>query len=187
MTTRAADSVTALRHLPRLDRAYYQGLAIVDWHMSMVDRATGWLTSGFHTRFREILLHSVCRYLVICPVYCLMPDHMHFLWFGVSSKSDQRLAMSFLRKHLRPLLSPAQLQKQPYDHVLQETELEQGALEAKANYILQNPVRAGLALDASGYEFRDCMIPGYPEMTVTMPDFWERFWRIHTFLSERKK
>jgi REP element-mobilizing transposase RayT len=187
MTLGTAEPTTTHRHLARLDRAYYQGLAFVDWHMSMVDRASGWLTPSFHVQFREILLHSLCRYLLICPVYCLMPDHMHFLWFGVSSESDQRLAMAFLRKHMLPLLLPAQLQKQPYDHVLQEAELERGALEAKAHYILGNPVRARLAPSFSRYEFLGCMIPGYPEMRVTMPDFWERFWRIHTYLCEGTK
>lgn len=61
-------------HLPRLDRAYYQGCAMIFWTNTLEKRARGWLTSSFHEAFRQIMLHAAARYSVWCPAYCLMPD-----------------------------------------------------------------------------------------------------------------
>jgi REP element-mobilizing transposase RayT len=87
-------------HLPRLDEAAYAGTAMVHWTLTLEDRATGWLDAAFHRRFRELTLHASARQPFVCPVYCLMPDHMHVVWCGTSSHSQQLLAMRFLRRSL---------------------------------------------------------------------------------------
>ena len=62
------------------------------------------------------------RYQLACPIYCLMPDHLHLLWTGVAETSDQLLAMKSFRKDMNGSLGRIgfQLQLQAYDHVLNE-------------------------------------------------------------------
>ena len=52
-----------------------------------------------------------------------MPDHLHLIWMGLRSASDQLNAMKFLRTHLEPALGQGrEWQHQPHDHVLREEE-----------------------------------------------------------------
>ena len=94
-------------NLPRLAPECYRGTAVVHWTFTVHQRAAGWLTSAFHAKWREILLHTCARYELLCPTYVLMPDHVHLLLMGIDEQgSDQRTAIAFLRKHTRPALHP---------------------------------------------------------------------------------
>jgi REP element-mobilizing transposase RayT len=152
--------------------------------MCIEGRKTGWLVESLHVRFREVLLHAEARYQFLCPVYCLMPDHLHLLWLGWSSSCDQALGSRFFRKHFESALSPFRLQKQPHDHVLRESERARGAFEKTAHYILENPVRKNLAAPWHEYRFSGCMVQGYPELDIRAPDYWTRFWRVYAYLRE---
>src|ERR1022692_2128410 len=99
--------------LPRLPREHYQADAVVFWTLTMFDKAKGWLTPAFHQRFRELMFHVAARGGLICPIYCLMPDHIHLIWMGLRLDSDQVNGMPFLRIYLEPELSPAKFQPQP--------------------------------------------------------------------------
>ena len=57
--------------------------------------------------FRELMLHAAAREGLACPVYCLMPDHIHLVWMGLRRNSDQINGMAFLRTYLEPALHPA--------------------------------------------------------------------------------
>ena len=111
-----------------------------------------------------------------------MPDHAHLLLLGLHSGSDQRTAIEFLRKHLRPALAPHDWQKQAHDHVLRDTEREHGAFQTIAHDILENPVRAGLCATPPDYAYASCCVPGYPELNVHATDYWLRFWRLDNYL-----
>ena len=120
-------------------------LALSTGSSALEDRATGWLDEKFHRHFREILTHTAARYALVAPVYCLMPDHIHVLFWGRCDDSDAYLAARFLRKHTARELAPAHYQKQAYDHVLSENQLNRDAFEAICFYILENPVRPSCA------------------------------------------
>jgi REP element-mobilizing transposase RayT len=173
--------------LPRLPAEYYRGLAMVLWTLTIENRATGWLTPAFHHAWQLRLLHACARYDLVCPAYVLMPDHAHLIWLGVNEcDSDQRLAVEFLRKSLRGYLTPANWQRQAHDHLLREQEREREAFFATATYILENPVRAGLVSRSEKWPYRGCCLPGYPELELEMPDYWERFWRCYNYLLEKR-
>ncbi|MEM9659162.1 MAG: hypothetical protein AAF961_12445, partial [Planctomycetota bacterium] len=70
-------------HLRRLEEVEYQGYAVVHWTMTMRDRRTGWLDARMYYHFRELLTHSQFRYAIACPIFCLMPDHIHLMWMGI--------------------------------------------------------------------------------------------------------
>ncbi|MCU0784793.1 MAG: hypothetical protein MUF81_12280 [Verrucomicrobia bacterium] len=91
-------------NLPRLLAHHYQGHAVVFWTFTLEARARGWLTPAFHAAFRETLLHAAARQSLMCPAYCLMPDHLHFVWMGLRRGSDQLKGVRFLRRHLAPVL-----------------------------------------------------------------------------------
>ncbi|MEZ6052537.1 MAG: hypothetical protein R3C02_14305 [Planctomycetaceae bacterium] len=173
-------------YLKRLPAEYYKGQAYVHWSLTMEDRQTGWLIPTFLYKFREILTHTAFRYGLCCPIYCLMPDHMHLLWVGIDEECDQRVAMRFFRKQINPVLAKlgAQLQLQPYDHVLRDDERDRSAFEEVAEYIARNPERAGLVpVDGfAEYAFSGCLLPGYPELRPFESDYWDRFWRTFSYL-----
>jgi putative transposase len=165
-------------YLPRLAREFYQGDAVVHWTMPMASRATGWLDETFHARFREIMLHAMAREGLICPVYCLMPDHIHLVWMGLKRDSDQLIGMKFLREHLGPALKPCRFQHQAHDHVLRGEDRKRGAFARICFYILANPIRAGLAKEGEAWPFGGTLMPGYPKFHPREPNFWPRFWKI---------
>jgi putative transposase len=166
--------------LQRLDDNYYRGQAFVHWTMTIEVRAKRWLNREHHARLRELLCHALCRFRLLCPAYCLMPDHGHFLWVGSSATSHQKRAATLFRTGWNEELglSGRKLQRQSFDHVLREKEREHFAFSAVSHYILENPVRAGMAANWKTYPFSGALVPGYPGLDPRMPDFWERFWKI---------
>ena len=116
------------RKLPRLERHRYTGHAVIFWTLTLEGRPKGWLNERFHFKFREYMLHAAAREWLLCPVYCLMPDHLHFMWIGLHCAADQLDAMKFLRVRLEPSLGDRrEWQHQPHDHVLREQERQRGA------------------------------------------------------------
>ena len=166
-------------YLPRLNREFYQGDAVVHWTLTVFDRKTGWLNDSFYLRFRELMLHAAAREGLFCPAYCLMPDHIHLMWMGLRRDSDQKNGMSFLRTHLEPLLSPHQFQPQPHDSVLREEERKRNAFAKICFYILANPVRAGLIKESEIWPFCGAIVPGYPDLHPLDEDFWPQFWKLY--------
>ena len=166
-------------NLPRLPREHYQGDAVVHWTMPIADRGTGWLDATFHARFREVMLHAAAREGLLCPTYCLMPDHMHLIWMGLRLDTDQRNGMKFLREHLAPVLRPFRFQHQAHDHVLREHERRRNAFSAVCHYVLANPVRAELISHDESWPFSGAVVPGYPSLHPTQSGFWPKFWKLH--------
>jgi putative transposase len=164
--------------LPRLEREFYQGDAVVHWTLTVFNHGSGWLNESLHLKFRELLLHTASREGFLCPVYCLMPDHIHLIWLGLRADSDQKNGMAFLRTYLEPLLSPHGFQPQAYDRVLREEDRKRGAFAKICFYILDNPVRARLATEPAAWPFSGAVIPGYPKLHPLEEDFWKKFWKI---------
>ncbi len=169
-------------YLKRLPRAYYQGLAYVHWTISIRYRRIGWLTEMFHLKYRELLTHTMFRYGVTCPIYCVMPDHIHLLWIGLFAGSDQLNAMKYFRRHLNGQLREIgyAVQSQSYDNVLREEEIQRDAFEEICDYIARNPERKKLVTQEAfrSYPFTGCLVPGAPELHFGDDGYWDSFWRI---------
>jgi REP element-mobilizing transposase RayT len=165
--------------LPRLPPEWYRGDAVVFWTHTIAHRRTGWLDASLHAAFREVMLHAAAREKLLCPMYTLMPDHVHLIWMGVNTESNQRAATSFLREQIEPHLVPVRWQHQPHDRVLRDEERKHGAFASTCHYIADNPVRAGLVATASAWSFTGCIVPGHPKRHPLADDFWDKFWRIY--------
>jgi len=166
--------------LPRLRREFYRGYAVVFWTLTLEHRAQGWLNVSFHARFRELMLHAAARSHLLCPAYCLMPDHLHLVWMGLRQQSDQLNATKFLRTQLEPDLGDQrQWQHQPHDHVLRPEERQRNAFGQTCAYILANPVRAQLVKNETDWSYSGAIVPGYPELNPLDRKFWPIFWKIY--------
>jgi hypothetical protein len=173
------DPLNRAFNLPRLAREHYQGDAVVHWTLTIFDREAGWLTPGFHTCFRELMFHAAAREGLVSPTYCLMPDHLHLVWMGLRSDTDQLNAMTFLRTHLEPALSPARFQPQAHDHLLREQERKRNAFARVCSYIIANPARAGLVMEGEAWPFAGCVVPGYPNLDISEERYWPKFWKLY--------
>jgi putative transposase len=173
-------------HLRRLEPGHYRGNAIIHWSLTVRDRKKGWLDGLFYYRFRELLTHACFRYGLACPIFCLMPDHLHFVWLGLFETSDQLLAMQHFRKSLNESLSRIhfELQDQAYDHVFRDDEKQDQAFVSVCEYIARNPERAGLVeIDCyRNYSFTGCLIPGYPQLRPFEDCYWNEFDRVISFI-----
>jgi putative transposase len=165
--------------LKRLDDSFYEGVSYVHWTMSLKEQSTGWLDAAHHLQLREICNHALAREFVCCPAYCLMPDHGHFLLVGYDHRAKQRLAVRWLRREWNELLSPSELQHQPYDNVLREADRARDAFADAAIYILRNPERAGLVEDWRNWAFSGAVFPGYPRLDPRKEFFWDDFWKVY--------
>ena len=179
------------KHLSRLELPHYCGQAYVHWTYTIQDRRTGWLKPIFYYKFRELLTHALFRYSLVCPIYCLMPDHIHMVWIGFSDQSNQVNATRFLRKQVGIVLGKLghKFQHQAYDRVLKEDQRQESNFNDLVEYIARNPERAKLipADQFRSYPYSDCLLPGYPELKLWQNDFWPRFWRIYSFLRQQEK
>jgi REP element-mobilizing transposase RayT len=178
------DPLNRAFYLPRLPREYYQGDAVVFWTLTVFDRAKGWLSPAFHSRFRELMLHAAAREGLICPIYCLMPDHLHLVWMGLRLDTDQLNGMAFLRTYLEPELSPWKFQPQPQDEVLREEQRKRNAFAKVCFYIAANPVRAELLAKSGDWPFIGSVIPGYPRLNPLAGEDWPKFWKIYSKLRQ---
>jgi len=173
-------------HLRRLPREYYLGEALVHWTLTIRERKRGWLIPVFFYRFRELLTHTLFRYGLVCPIFCLMPDHMHMIWMGMLAKSDQLNAMKHFRTRCDDSLKRIgfELQDQAYDHVLKDEERREDEFWKLCEYIARNPERAGIVNqdEFAEYGFTGCLVPGYPELRPFESDFRSRFNRIVSHL-----
>ena len=178
------------KRLKRLPREYYRGEVWVHWVLAIEDRKTGWLDAKLLFRFREILAHTTFRYQVCCLIYCLMPDHIHMLWGGLAPSSDQCSAMQRFRLDMNDSLRRIgfEFQKQPYDHVLHEAELQYDALESTAEYIARNPERRGLVPhdQFAKYPYTGCVLPGASRLRLYRGTKWEEIWRTVSFLKKNE-
>jgi REP element-mobilizing transposase RayT len=92
--------------------------------------------------------------------YCLMPDHLHILAQAREQPKDLRLFVRGLKSYCTtaarsvatPVATNSRLwQRGFHEHILRKEE----NINDVAAYILDNPVRAGLASDCRQYEWAD--------------------------------
>jgi hypothetical protein len=175
----AGQGINRSFYLPRLAKEHYQGNAVVHWTLPVASRGTGWLNATFHSYFRETMLHAAAREGLCCPVYCLMPDHLHLVWMGLRQESDQRKGMKFLREYLGPSLRPHRFQHQAHDHVLREDERKRRVFSKVCFYILDNSRVAQLVQQPRAWPYLGAVIPGYPALHPLAENFWPLFWKLY--------
>ncbi len=172
--------------LKRLPRPNYCGTAWVHWILAIDERRVGWLDAKLLYRFREVLTHTAFRYQLACPIFCLMPDHMHLLWVGLAETSNQLTAMQRFRLDMNDSLQRIgySFQRQSYDHVFKGNELEQNAIEDVVDYIARNPERKQLVPlgGFATYPYTGCLLPGACRLRLFEEGSWREILRTLAFL-----
>ena len=163
--------------LKRLNPLFYQNKCYGHWTFTIQNRKTGWLTEQHHQAVRNGLLHWLVRYHQCCPVYCLMPDHAHFVFIGLNQHADQRPLIREFSREWNQLLQPVQLAKQAYDHVIREQDRAKDGFPDLIHYVLHNPVHKNLVTDWKKWPYSGTLLPGYPRLHLTDEYFWENFWK----------
>lgn len=104
--------------------------------------------------FTDILNSVITKTGCIVPVYCFMPDHQHLIITGTQNDSDiWKTIVSYKQKTgfwmsvNRPVIK---WQKDFYDRVIRTHE----DTAVQVRYILDNPVRKGLASSWQEYPFK---------------------------------
>jgi REP element-mobilizing transposase RayT len=104
--------------------------------------------------FIDILSSVVAKMDCIVPVYCFMPDHQHLIITGTHSDSDIWKAIVSYKQKTGSWMSAnkpnMKWQKDFYDHILRRHE----DIAVHVKYILDNPVRKGLARSWQEYPFK---------------------------------
>jgi REP element-mobilizing transposase RayT len=100
-----------------------------------------------HKRLRDFLHATLAHHDWWAGRYVIMPDHLHLL----ATPGLNAVTLGQWIKALKAVVGDRQIKWQPgcFDHVLRSDESE----SEKWEYILQNPVRAGLVTDAKAWPY----------------------------------
>ena len=86
--------------------------------------------------------------------YCLMPDHLHILIQARAECKDLKECVGGFKSYTNRIAGRKLWQRGFYEHVLRKDEV----VIKVAEYILDNPVRAGLAKRREEYEWAAVLI-----------------------------
>jgi len=147
----------------RLPKEFYRGeisvaftLCIKNDVASDIDVASGFSLSEIEivNTFTEILASIIEKAGCIVPVYCFMPDHQHLMVTGTRGDSDiWKVIVSYKQRTgfwMSKNKPEIRWQKDFYDHIIRIN----SDVGAQVRYILDNPVRKGLASSWEDYPFK---------------------------------
>jgi putative transposase len=138
----------------RLPSEYYRGETTVAFTLCIKDRKEAFTHSEiiaiFTDHLREIIGNSGC----IIPAYCFMPDHQHIIIAGMNANADTWKTLVRYKQKTGYWMSRhtphTEWQKDFYDHVIKEKD----DVARQVRYVLDNPVRKGLAASWRDYPFK---------------------------------
>jgi putative transposase len=137
----------------RLDAVSYGGFERYFLTTCTAFRRPFFSTSSVATDVATQLLHNAEHFEFAVLAYCLMPDHLHAL---VEARSEQSDFQAFVKRFKqttgfrhRQLTTHALWQPGFHERVLRNDE----ASPSVVRYILENPIRAGLAKEIGEYPF----------------------------------
>ena len=101
--------------------------------------------------------------------YCYMPDHLHLLVSGEQENSDCRAFIKRSKQcsgfYYQKAFGRRLWQRYGYEHVVRGDE----AVLSVARYILENPVRAGIAKSVGDYPFAGSPLHSVEEILDSLP------------------
>jgi putative transposase len=146
-----------------------QGVSYVGFQRYFVTTCTAFRRSVFTdmalaTDTIQQILQLAREFEFAVVAYCVMPDHLHLLLEGQSEQADlerfvirvkQNTGFAFRRTHNGSLWQPGY-----HERVLRDDE----STLAVARYILENPVRAGLAKTLGEWPLAGSDVYSWPEL-----------------------
>lgn len=153
-----------LKHLSYIGRQRYFLTFCTDWKRKWFENA-----DAVELVLSQFLRVSDNEGFAILT-YCFMPDHVHLLIEGLRDDSDARkfiIKSKQCSAHAYAQAFGARLwQPFGYEHILRDDE----NVQVVARYILENPVRAGLAATVLAYPFLGSQVYDVKELVATLPE-----------------
>jgi len=138
----------------RLSSEIYIGERPIAFTICIKDRKSFFIKKSTFLHFEKILIEELKQYDCSAPVYLFMPDHLHLVLGGNKSNSNVKKCLEMFKQKTGYYLGKTETgikwQKDYYDHILRSEE----NLEVHIKYILNNPVRMGLADYWKKYPFK---------------------------------
>ncbi|HYE72129.1 MAG TPA: transposase [Blastocatellia bacterium] len=137
----------------RLHKPLYRGEIQCSFTSKLQSREKYFASEAIFRSHEQILLEALTHMGCEAHIYLFMPDHLHVVIEGTNEGADVRACMSRFKQRsgyaLAQLAGGPRWQKDFYDHIIRnDRELRQ-----QLNYILLNPVRAGLAASWRDYPY----------------------------------
>ena len=143
---------TWLRKRNRLERDLYRGPGAFTVTVNTWRRQQVFVDATEVHRYREMLEDAARKSGFRLLAYCFMPDHLHLLVEGSEGSDLAQLMKAFKQTSsfdYKQRVGHLLWQRSYYDHILRGPDELQPAIE----YILGNPVRAGLVENPGAYPF----------------------------------
>lgn len=160
---------TRLRHAEGIDLRGKQRYSLT---FSTFRRQAIFTTHGIVDVVLEQILRAACNSHVVVMAYCFMPDHCHLLVRGpdetVSLPDFVKRAKQLSGYHGKRVAGCRIWQPGYYERTLRLADRTDDAID----YILYNPVRAGLTLNAADYPYSATLPSGpapYPSDRAMHP------------------
>ena len=138
----------------RLPLESYKGHVSVAYTACTRNRAYVFARASQVNEAARILLNEAASGGCDVVIYLFMPDHVHVVLTGVRDDSDTYRVMWKFKQKTGYVFSRAGLglvwQKDFYDHILR-SDVD---LTNQLRYILNNPIRKGLAINWQDYPFK---------------------------------
>ncbi|MEJ2616519.1 MAG: transposase [Ignavibacteriaceae bacterium] len=142
----------------RLPKGLYIGEIAVSFTACIKDRKCLFTNENIFNEFEKILLDELKSTSCSSYVYLFMPDHLHTIIKGNMPEVNLKTCMDKFKQKTGYWLSKniidKKWQKDYYDHIIREEE----NLEIQVQYILNNPVRAGLVEHWKDYPYKGSTI-----------------------------
>jgi len=145
-------SLLPTRKRIRLAPEVYQGPAAFSVTISTAQRLPLFHNGDVVKMCVSALEKTSPRHSMVVLAYCFMPDHLHLLLEAKEGGNLMRFVKAFKQVsayRYRQTFQQPLWQKGYYDHILRKEEDVCGV----AQYICENPVRAGLVTSLHGYPF----------------------------------
>lgn len=144
-------SIQTKKH--RLDNSVYIGQKTVSFTACVEQRQRAFIDSTIVSAMVDILGSSCQKFSCIVPVYCFMPDHVHILIQGSKESSRIKAAMDSFKARSGLWFNTSRTNirwhSDYHDRVIRDAR----ELLNLAQYIVANPIRAGLAREWDEYPF----------------------------------
>lgn len=138
---------------PRIDGFSYLGRSCYSITTCTAQRRQVFRDSSLVALVLSYLRDTATREQFALLAYCFMPDHVHLLVVGLTTSADLRRFMMTFKQRAGFVVAKRygiKLWQEGYhDHVLRRDE----SLVRLVKYVLENPIRAGLAETVESYPF----------------------------------
>jgi putative transposase len=147
----------------RLDEEVYKGGVIVSITACVKNREKIFVNDKIFMEFKKIILQELKSEKCSSYIYLFMPDHLHIILSGDEDNSNSKKCFDRIKQKtgfwLSKNIKEVKWQKDYYDHILRSSE----NLYVSIKYILNNPVRAGMADYWKIYPYKGSTIYNFDE------------------------